>query len=327
MDNTARSLDNSYGVSDNEISLTVGDTTDSLSRLRGESAAVSPADLGLRMSTGESTVKQGQRRGSSSPSSSQNSQCQHDSDASASLTLSSKEPGGDSSKDKGATGDGGEMKDKNDVDVSTEQSPRVDDDGMGSQLMSDSKASDSVFQQGATGQSCSQSTAGDQLAESHSPQHSSSAEGAEGGATGGGVETNKPDYTQSVPVESDGEVWQRRSASEECKKQEAAAHNVEKVTSMDGGGSRPGSAHHHSRSRTPSGSSVISVSRSKSFIDEQQARQYLAKQFEEDEEGGHKPEVGVCCFCLCLSFFFLPLFLSLPNSVYFGVSICFIKIC
>ena len=91
----------------------------------------------------------------------------------------------------------------------------------------------------------------------------------------------KPSVYASVSVESDGEVWKRQSASEE----KAPVQFEEKVTSMDRAMSPPSSGI-PSRSRTPSTGSVASLSRVRNFVDENQARDYLARQFEDEEGSG-----------------------------------------
>lgn len=76
-------------------------------------------------------------------------------------------------------------------------------------------------------------------------------------------------------TESEGEVWKQQSAS-----QERVTQFEEKVTSLDGAGSPPCDI--PARSRTPSSGSVVSLSKLKNFIDEQQARQYLSRQLNDE---------------------------------------------
>ncbi|KAK7113743.1 alsin-like isoform X2 [Littorina saxatilis] len=97
----------------------------------------------------------------------------------------------------------------------------------------------------------------------------------------------KPSLDQSMSVESDGEVWKRMSASEE-KSQTPPGHFEEKVTSMDRSMSPPSSVN-PSRSRSASSGSVSSQTKLKPFVDGSQARDYLARQFEE-EKGEDVPD-------------------------------------
>ncbi|XP_076459413.1 LOW QUALITY PROTEIN: alsin-like [Babylonia areolata] len=80
-----------------------------------------------------------------------------------------------------------------------------------------------------------------------------------------------PSVEQSVSVESDGEVWKRRSESEA----QTPAQYEERVTAMDRSASVESACN-----RTSSGSAASL--HKKSFVDESQARDYLARQFEDE---------------------------------------------
>lgn len=85
---------------------------------------------------------------------------------------------------------------------------------------------------------------------------------------------SKPSVEQSVSVESDGEVWKRQSESDTL----TPVFHEEKVTSMGTSVSLD-----CMRSRTPSAGSIASQHKLKNFVDESQARDYLARQFEDEK--------------------------------------------
>lgn len=115
-----------------------------------------------------------------------------------------------------------------------------------------------------------------QTSENTFPQASGSdcREGEESSSEG----AKKPAVYESVSVESDGDVWKRQSASGE----NVHTQFEEKVTSMDRATSSLSSGI-PSRSRTPSAGSVASASKVRNFVDENQAREYLARQFEDEK--------------------------------------------
>lgn len=90
------------------------------------------------------------------------------------------------------------------------------------------------------------------------------------------AETEK--LSQASAFESDGEVWKRQSASDikYINAEHENYHFEEKVTSMNESSSPI--IGNLSRSRTPSSGSAISLPKSKSLFNENQAREYLARQ-------------------------------------------------
>lgn len=91
----------------------------------------------------------------------------------------------------------------------------------------------------------------------------------------------KPGVHKSMSVESDGEVWKRQSASEE----KVLIHFEEKVTSMDRHTPLASSCSTSSWSTGSSATNLASTSKARSFMDDSQARDYLARQFEDEKSG------------------------------------------